>query len=444
MSKDNLPFNLEAEKAVIGCILIDNDNIMKVVDKIKPDHFYDPRNFQIYDTIIMLHSGGKAVDLLTLNTELAKKGKKGTEPAYISDIIDSVPAVSNVEEYTMIVRENAIRRFLMRLGGDMESKSRNFDNEVERVIDEVEKDLFNISENSTTSDLYNAATLLEMQMKRADEYAKNPNAMRGIPTGISTLDHILNGLHNSDLIILAARPSVGKSAFAIDISRHIGVHEKKTVCIFSLEMPAIQVMDRILAQQTGISMWNIKTGTMTKDDYKKYSVGIGKISESKLFIDETPGLSAMQLRSKARKVKMQHGLDLIIVDYLQLMQGSGRTGDNRALEIAEISRSLKILARELNIPIVALSQLNRAVENRPDKTPQLSDLRESGSIEQDADLVMFLGRDINEELSEEKSSDYGETFSKVDVIIAKHRNGPVGKIKLRFDGAKQKFYDLVD
>ncbi len=443
MAQGIVPFNLEAEKAVIGCIIIDNDNIIKIIDIIKPDHFYDQRNFQVYETIIKLHSGGKVVDLLTLSTELGKKGKKGADSAYIAELVESVPSVSNIEEYALIVRENAMRRFLMRLGNDMETKSKNFDIEVDKVIDEMENDLFNISENATTSELFNAATLLEMQMKRADEYAKNPNSIRGIPTGIKALDAHLNGLHNSDLVIIAARPSVGKSAFGFDICRHISVNEKKTVCIFSLEMPALQVIDRISSQQTGISLWNIKTGSMSKDDYKRYAMEVGKISESKLFVDETPGVSIMQLRSKARKVKMQYGLDLIMVDYLQLMQGSGRAQDSRANEIAEISRSLKILARELNVPILALSQLNRAVENRPDKTPQLSDLRESGSIEQDADLVMFLSRDINEELSEEKS-DYGDHLSKVDIIIAKHRNGPVGKVKLKFDGAKQKFYDAAE
>ncbi len=443
MAQGIAPFNLEAEKAVIGCIIIDNDNIIKIIDIIKPDHFYDQRNFQVYETIIKLHSGGKVVDLLTLSTELGKKGKKGADSAYIAELVESVPSVSNIEEYALIVRENAMRRFLMRLGNDMETKSKNFDIEVDKVIDEMENDLFNISENATTSELFNAATLLEMQMKRADEYAKNPNSIRGIPTGIKALDAHLNGLHNSDLVIIAARPSVGKSAFGFDICRHISVNEKKTVCIFSLEMPALQVIDRISSQQTGISLWNIKTGSMSKDDYKRYAMEVGKISESKLFVDETPGVSIMQLRSKARKVKMQYGLDLIMVDYLQLMQGSGRSQDSRANEIAEISRSLKILARELNVPILALSQLNRAVENRPDKTPQLSDLRESGSIEQDADLVMFLSRDINEELSEDKT-DYGDNLSKVDIIIAKHRNGPVGKVKLRFDGAKQKFYDAAE
>lgn len=443
MAQGIAPFNLEAEKAVIGCIIIDNDNIIKIIDIIKPDHFYDQRNFQVYETIIKLHSGGKVVDLLTLSTELGKKGKKGADSAYIAELVESVPSVSNIEEYALIVRENAMRRFLMRLGNDMETKSKNFDIEVDKVIDEMENDLFNISENATTSELFNAATLLEMQMKRADEYAKNPNSIRGIPTGIKALDAHLNGLHNSDLVIIAARPSVGKSAFGFDICRHISVNEKKTVCIFSLEMPALQVIDRISSQQTGISLWNIKTGSMSKEDYKRYAMEVGKISESKLFVDETPGVSIMQLRSKARKVKMQYGLDLIMVDYLQLMQGSGRSQDSRANEIAEISRSLKILARELNVPILALSQLNRAVENRPDKTPQLSDLRESGSIEQDADLVMFLSRDINEELSEDKT-DYGDNLSKVDIIIAKHRNGPVGKVKLRFDGAKQKFYDAAE
>lgn len=435
------PQNLEAERAVLGSILIDSQCMNKIGDILKPEYFYDNRNQILYEYIAKLYSKGKSIDLITLTSELSKKSKLkqagGTE--YLSEIIATVPTSANVEDYALIVKECAIRRQLISYGANLAESARAQDKELEDILNELEKNLFSISNDTSTTDFYDSATLLEMQMKKADEYAKNPGGLRGLPTGLKSVDKLLGGLHNSDLIIIAARPSVGKSAFSFDIARHIAVENNKTVAIFSLEMPAIQVIERILAQQIQVNLWNLRMGKMTDEDYKKYSIGAGKIAEAKLFIDDTPGVTMMQLRTKARKLMLEHNLDLILVDYLQLMQGStSKSTDNRAQEIAEISRSLKILARELNIPIIALSQLNRAVENRQEKIPQLSDLRESGSIEQDADLVMFLGRDVNEEVDEENP------IYKVDVFIAKHRNGPTGKIKLKFVGAQQKYFDAED
>lgn len=431
------PQNLEAEKAIIGSILIDSSVMNKIGDILKPEYFYDNRNKTLYEFIVKLYTKGKNIDVITLNAELSKKNKvkQAGGAEYLSEIIAEIPTSANAKDYAEIVRESAIRRQLITFGAKLDESARLENEELNDILNDLEKNLFSISNDSSSTDFYDAATLLELQIKKADEYAKSPDGMRGLPSGIKSLDKILGGFHKSDLVIIAARPSVGKSAFSFDIARYAAVEHGKTVAIFSLEMPAIQVIERMLAQQINVSLWNLRMGKMSPEDYQKYSVGAGKIAESKIFVDDTPGINIMQLRTKARKLMLEHNLDLILIDYLQLMQGSSRNMDNRAQEIAEISRSLKILARELNIPVLALSQLNRAVENRQERIPQLSDLRESGSIEQDADLVIFLGRDINEEIDE------SNPVFKVDVFIAKHRNGPTGKIKLKFVGSQQKFFD---
>jgi len=434
------PQNIDAEKAVIASILIDTEAIHKVIEIVRPDNFYDPRHQMLFEVIVKLHTKGKPIDMITLNAELSKMNKvrQAGGAEYISEIVSTIPTSANIEEYANIVKETSIRRHLITYSGELEKLSRDATNEIDDVIDSIEKNVLSISKDTAKTDFMDSATLLEMQMKRADEMAKNPDGLRGMATGLNAVDKVLGGLQNSDLIILAARPSVGKSAFSFDMARHIAVTGKKTVAIFSLEMPAVQVIERMLAQQILVNLWNLRMGKMSDDDFKRYSEGAGRLADAKIFIDDTPGINITQLRSKARKLMMEHDLNLIIIDYLQLMQGTGKTRtDNRSQEVGEISRALKILARELNIPIIALSQLNRAVENRIDKIPQLSDLRESGSIEQDADLVIFLGRELMGEDSMEQESEF-----KVDVFIAKHRNGPTGRFKLKFVGAKQKFLDV--
>lgn len=437
---DNLrvpPHNLDAEKAVLGAVLIDNNSLNKVIDTLKADFFYDPKNKLIFEAIEKLYSKAEAIDVLTLSSQL-KKVKKFSEAgggAYLSELVTAVPTSANIEHYANLVKENAVRRNLISYGAKLTEEARKEDKELEQILDELETDMLSLSQASTTTSFYDSESLLEMQMKQADEFAKNPNAIRGVPTGLEPVDKMLGGLQKSDLIILAARPSVGKSAFAFDIARHIAVNEKKKILIFSLEMPALQVMTRILAQQVEINLWKLRMGGMVDSEFKRYNVGVAKLAEAGIFIDDTPGLSVMQLRSKARKMMMENGVDMIVIDYLQLMQGSGRI-DSRTQEVGEISRSLKILSRELNVPIVALSQLNRAVENRNERIPQLSDLRESGSIEQDADIVIFLSRDV---VADE---DNQERIKQVDVSIAKHRNGPTGKVMLKFIGEYQKFYSV--
>lgn len=437
------PQNLEAEKAVIGSVLIDNSVLNKIYDIVKSDYFYDPKHTIIFETMIELYNENSPVDVLTLSAELKKKKKfkQSGGASYIADIITQVPTSANVQHYAELVKEAAIRRKLIEFSAQLDEMSRNETKTLEEVMNETEKSLLLFSNDTTGRDFYDAATLLELQMQQADEFAKNPNAIRGIPTGLVNMDKMLGGLQNSDLVILAARPGVGKSAFSFHLARNAAVNHNKSVAIFSLEMPAVQVMSRILAQQIQVNLWNLRMGKMDDNDYKKYSEGAGKLAEAKIFIDDTPGLSIPQLRSKARKLSIEKGLDLIVVDYLQLMQGSGVA--NRAQEVAEQTRALKILARELNIPIVTLSQLNRAMESGGvTRKPQLSDLRESGAIEQDADIVVFLSRKLpNDE--EQKTHESFDTPIKVDVIIAKHRNGAVGDFELQFLGSQQRYIDVV-
>lgn len=439
------PNNIEAEKAVIGSVLIDNETFNKVGDIVRPDFFYDPKHQVIFSSIVNLYNSSKPIDFLTLSTEL-KKNKKLREAGgaeYLNEILNFVPTSANVIEYANIVKENAIRRQLISYSGKFDELARKEDEPLDNVLNTLEKDVFSLSQDSSTTEFAGAAELIELQMAKADEYAKNPGALRGLPTGLRDLDKHLGGLHKSDLIILAARPSVGKSAFSFYMARHIAIYAGKTVAIFSLEMPAVQVIERIMSQQVHIDLWDIRMGNIQGDAWEKYSKGVSEISQSKLFIDDTAGINIMQLRSKIRRLKLEHDLDLVVIDYLQLMQGSGSksSADNRAQEVGEISRSLKILAREMKIPIIALSQLNRSVETRGG-VPQLSDLRESGSIEQDADLVMFLSRDM----AATEDMDSPEENPKVDVsvTIAKHRNGPIGTVRVRFIAKQQRYEDWTD
>jgi replicative DNA helicase len=430
------PHNLEAERSVLGSILIDTNVISSIADTLRAEHFYSPQHALIYEAILELYRTAKPIDVVTLTSQLKSKKKLSQVggSAYLSELIAEVPTSAHVQEYALIVRQASVRRELISLSGNLEELARVEDKDLNDILNQVEGKIFSLSQDHTQKEFQDAATLLEMHFAKMEEYSKNPNAMRGIPTGLRTVDEVLGGLHASDLVILAARPSVGKSSFAFDIARHVAVEEKKAVAIFSLEMAGTQVIERLLAQQINVGLWELRMGRMSDESYTRFAEGAGRLSEAKLVVDDTPGLNVMQLRSRARKIKMEYGLDLVIIDYLQLMQGMSSKVDNRVQEVSEISRSLKLLARELEVPVIALSQLNRAVENRNDHIPQLSDLRESGSIEQDADLVLFLSR-------EKLFNPEAEIPDKADLIIAKHRNGPVGRVELRFQEAITKFVD---
>jgi len=444
---DSQYLDLNPEEAVIGGILLDNNVLPLVLEIINNNSFLNPVNRRIFESILKVYQAHIPIDILTLSNQLKKDGiyKEIGGSKYLTYLVNSIPSVLNISYYAKLVKESYIRKEIVDLSGYLKQVLNSKNKTVTDVLEEIQKKVFSLSLETTEKGFYDAKTLLEMQMEKADQFAKDPTSLRGISTGFKSLDKMLNGLHKSDLIIIAARPSVGKSAFAFDIARNIAVNEKKTVAIFSLEMPALQVIERMLSQQTGLNLWNIRMGSLgDRAAYEKYNIGAASIAESNLFIDDTSGVNIVQVRSKSRKLMLEKGLDLIVIDYLQLMQGTNNT-ENRAIEIGEISRSLKILARELNVPIIALSQLNRAVESRQDKVPQLSDLRESGSIEQDADIVIFLGRDVinQSDLQQlDNSINNNQDILKIDVIIAKHRNGPTGKFQMNFIPHQTKFLDL--
>jgi len=426
------PQNLDAERSILGAILIDEDAMFKVSETLRPEHFYDVKHRNIFESMLELYSHQKAIDVLTLSTEL--KSKKSIQQiggqSYLTDLVKDVPTASHIEEYAKIIIELAQRRRLITLAGKMDELAYKQDKELDLVLDEVEKNLMGISQSSTKSDFVHVSSLLEESYKKAEELNKDPGKLVGVPTGFAYLDNILGGLQRSDLIILAARPSVGKTAFSLDIARHASVIEGKSVGIFTLEMSDTQLMDRILSMQVGVGLWDLRMGRISDEVFTRLSDAMGVLSEAKLFIDDTPGINIMEMRAKARKLKNEHGLDLLIIDYLQLMEGRSR--ENRVQEVSEISRFLKSLARELDVPVVALSQLSRAVEQRGDGTPQLSDLRESGSIEQDADVVLFLS----------KMGGDDENSQNRKLIISKHRNGPTGEEELFFVKEQARFREI--
>jgi replicative DNA helicase len=426
------PQNLDAERSILGAILIDEDAMFKVSETLRPEHFYDIKHRNIFEAMLELYSHQKAIDVLTLSTELKSRkllqqiGGQG----YLTDLVKDVPTASHIEEYAKIIIELAQRRRLITLAGKIDELAYKQDKELDLVLDEVEKNLMGISQSSTKSDFVHVSSLLEESYKKAEELNKDPGKLVGVPTGFAYLDNLLGGLQRSDLIILAARPSVGKTAFSLDIARHASVVEGKSVGIFTLEMSDTQLMDRILSMQVGVGLWDLRMGRISDEVFTRLSDAMGVLSEAKLFIDDTPGINIMEMRAKARKLKNEHGLDLLIIDYLQLMEG--RSKENRVQEVSEISRFLKSLARELDVPVVALSQLSRAVEQRGDGTPQLSDLRESGSIEQDADVVLFLSKMGGED----------ENSQNRKLIVSKHRNGPTGEEELFFVKEQARFREI--
>jgi replicative DNA helicase len=430
------PQNAEAEKSVLGAILIDSESLYNIQELIAPDDFYESKNGIIYEIFLKLNEKSRPIDLLTLKNELKKikKLKQVGGATYLSELVEQVPTSANIEEYARIIKENSIRRRMIRLGGRLSESAFQEQRDIEELMDEAERDLLEITEQSLQRDFVHVAQLLEKTYERAEEINQNPDQLRGIPTGFKPLDNILGGFQDSDLIILAARPSVGKTALALDMARHVATQENRNVGFFSLEMSNLQLMDRLLSMEVGIGLWELRMGKLRDEAFTKLADAMGILSESNIFIDDTPGINIMEIRSKARRLKAEKGLDMIVIDYLQLIEG--RRKENRVQEVSEISRFLKVLARELQVPVLALSQLSRAVEQRGDGVPQLSDLRESGSIEQDADIVMFIHR---EELYNKDTDRKGIA----DLMISKHRNGPIGKVELFFV-REQARYRAVD
>lgn len=433
------PQNIEAEASLLGAILIDTDAIVKIADRISVADFYDPRHARIYEALVALYERRVAIDVLTLADQLQGTGFLDMigGATYLTELTNFVPTAAHVEQYADIVAQKALRRRLIAASADMAMLGQDESKELRELIEEAESRLFEVSQQHVTQNVVSLESVLAESFERLDDLHKDKNKLRGIPTGYRDLDNILAGLQRSDLFIIAARPSMGKTAFVLNLAHKIATQAKEAVLIFSLEMSKEQLVDRLLAMESGVDAWALRTGKLTDDDFERLGEAMGTLSEAKIFIDDTPGITVSDLRTKARREAHTQKLGLIIVDYLQLMSGGSRFGNegNRVQEISEISRGLKGIARELNVPLVALSQLSRSVESRSPKIPQLADLRESGSIEQDADVVAFLYReDYYEPDSERKNI--------MDVLIKKHRNGPTGAIELYFDREKQRIRSI--
>ncbi len=450
--KENLgkipPQNIEAEQSLLSCILIDKNAIVKVIDGLSDSDFYKNTHQIIYQAMVELFSKQEPIDSLTLANKLDAKGSlaKIGGRTYLAQLSNFVTTASNVENYAKIIQHKATLRRLQSAAAEISDLSFQEDEDVELLLDDVEKKIFQISQNHTKTAFVGIDNLLSEAFERIDELHKQSGKLRGLPTGFKDLDNLLAGLQKSDLIILAARPSVGKTTLAMDIARMGAIHSKEPVGVFSLEMSKEQLVDRMLCAQANVSLWKMRTGNLSDrdndNDFAKIGEAMGQLSEAPIFIDDSAACTVMDIRAKCRRLKMDKGLGLIIIDYLQLMHGRGKYSDNRVQEVAEISRGLKGVARELNVPVIALSQLSRAVEMEKPAIPKLAHLRESGSIEQDADVVMFVYRkaaDRNyrfEDLTDEEKHS-------AQVFIAKHRNGPTGKVDLFFDGETTSFKNVT-
>lgn len=443
------PQNLEAEMSLLGSILLDKDAMYKIADIIDAEDFYKNSHGTVFEIMLELYAKNEPIDVLTLGNRLEEKGslEKIGGRSYLIQLSNTVPTSSHILEYAKIVRRKSTLRKLLRAAGEITKLGYKEEAEsVEQLLDEAQKELFQVTEKHLKQTFTPIRSVLSDAFERIDELHKEKGKLRGLPTGYKALDNLLAGLQKSDLIILAARPSVGKTSLALDMARHIGVKTKVPVGIFSLEMSKEQLVDRLLCSEAGVDLWKMRTGNLSdrpgSDDFPKIGQAMGVLSEAPIYIDDSPGNNIMQIRTKARRLQAEHGLGLIVVDYLQLMEShNSRGGDNRVQEVAEITRGLKGIARELNIPVLALSQLSRLVEQRKPAIPKLSDLRESGSIEQDADVVMFIYR---------KTADRNYRLEDIppderhiaELHIAKHRNGPTGVVRMFFEETRASFQNL--
>lgn len=441
------PHSLEAEESLLGSLLIDKDAIIKVADNIMPQDFYKDAHKIIFDTIKELYANQEPIDVITLANRLEEKKHLATigGRSYLARLSNVVATSGNIVQYANIIQRKATLRRLQQAAAEISSMSFNEEREIDEILDETEKKVFGVSRKYLKNAFIPIDTLLTSAFDRIDDLHKYSGKLRGLSTGFPDLDNLLAGLQKSDLIIVAARPSVGKTSFALDIARQAAIKSKEGVGIFSLEMSKEQLVDRMLCAQANVSLWKMRTGNLSdkedNNDFAKIGEAMGKLAEAPIYIDDSGTLSIMEIRAKARRLQMEKGLGLIVIDYLQLMEGRGKYGDNRVQEIAEISRGLKSIARELNIPILALAQLSRAVEATSPAIPKLSHLRDSGSIEQDADIVMFIYRKAADRSFNPADLPTDERY-KAEIHIAKHRNGPTGKVDLYFDETTVSFKSL--
>jgi len=441
------PHSLEAEESLLGSLLIDKDAIIKVADSLIPQDFYKDAHKIIFEAIKELYANQEPIDIITLSNRLEEKKRLETigGRSYLAHLSNLVATSGNISQYATIIQRKATLRRLQQAAAEISSLSFNEEREIDEILDETEKKVFGVSRKYLKNAFIPIDTLLTSAFDRIDDLHKYSGKLRGLSTGFPDLDNLLAGLQKSDLIILAARPSVGKTSFALDIARQAAIKNKEGVGIFSLEMSKEQLVDRMLCAQANVSLWKMRTGNLSdkedNNDFTKIGEAMGKLAEAPIYIDDSGTLSIMEIRAKARRLQMEKGLGLIVIDYLQLMEGRGKYGDNRVQEIAEISRGLKSIARELNIPILALAQLSRAVEATNPAIPKLSHLRDSGSIEQDADIVMFIYRKAADRNFNPADLPSDERY-KAEIHIAKHRNGPTGRVDLFFDETTVSFKSL--
>ena len=430
------PHSKEAEQAVIGSMLMDKDAILVASEALRGEDFYIPQCGILFDTMVELYQDGKPAELVTILTKLEEKGISpeicGME--FIREVTDAVSTSANIKYYVQIVAEKSLSRRLIKISEGIANACYQNKEPMDVILEETEKQIFNIVQKRGAGEYEDIRQVVLRSLKTIEMAAKSSGRITGIATGFTDLDYKMAGLQRSDLVLIAARPSMGKTAFVLNLAEYIALHSKVATVIFSLEMSKEQLVNRLLAMNSRVDSQNIRTGDLKDSEWADLMESARNIGESNLVIDDTPGITISELRSKCRKLKLEKDLGVVIIDYLQLMNGSGKT-ESRQQEISEISRSLKALAREINCPVVALSQLSRAVEQRPDKRPMLSDLRESGAIEQDADVVMFIYRD---EYYHKDTEEPGVT----EIIIGKQRNGPTGTVKLKWMGEIQKFGNL--
>ena len=441
-TKDELrlpPQNIEAEQSILGALLLDKEAIYKVADIISSFDFYRDNHRLIYEAMEGLYEKRIPIDVLTLSEELgkSKKLKNAGGASYLTTLVNSVPSAAHVVHYAQIVADKATLRRLISAASSAIELGYEEREPVEIILDKAEKGLFSVSKGHASNKFIALRDALEESFERIDRLHKEKDTVRGVPTGYKELDYLLSGLQKSDLIILAARPSMGKTSLALNIAANAALKSKVAVGIFSLEMSKDQLVDRLIISEARIDSWKMRTGNLSEEDFVRIGAAIGSLSEASIFIEDTPNLSVMDIRTKARRLQAEHNIGLLVVDYLQLMEGrySGGNESNRVQEISDISRGLKALARELNIPVLALSQLSRAVEHREHRIPQLSDLRDSGSIEQDSDVVIFIYREEYYDRETEKKNI-------ADILIKKHRNGPTGEVELFFADSELSFRNL--
>ncbi|MBB5174759.1 replicative DNA helicase [Texcoconibacillus texcoconensis] len=431
------PQNIEAEQAVLGAIFLEGEALVTASERLDPDDFYRAAHQRLFQVMLTLGEKGEPVDLVTVTSEL--QDNKWLEEvggvSYLSDLANAVPTAANIDYYSQIVEEKSLLRRLIRVATNIAAEGYAAEEEVENILNDAERTVLEIAQKKNTSAFTSIKDVLIEAYDQIELLQTQTEDVTGIATGFTELDNITAGFQRSDLIIVAARPSVGKTAFALNISQNVATRSGENVAIFSLEMGASQLVMRMLCAEGNIDAQRLRTGQLEEEDWEKLTMAMGSLSNAGIYIDDTPGVKVNDIRAKCRRLKQEKGLGMIMIDYLQLIQGDGRNGENRQQEVSEISRELKGIARELDVPVIALSQLSRGVESRQDKRPMMSDLRESGSIEQDADIVSFLYRDdYYDQESEQKDI--------IEIIIAKQRNGPVGTVELAFVKEYNKFVNL--